>query len=71
MIKIQNRQTGEFFAAKATDLLPNDTLSVTSLREVSMLKQMNHPNVVRYVFFVLCSWGTTMALLHSTHRPSP
>lgn len=53
----------EIFALKKIRLeTEDDGIPSTAIREISLLKELQHPNIVRYVFFMLLSVkiGSTM-----------
>ena len=45
---ISDKQTGEFFALKKIRLESEDEgIPSTAIREISLLKELNHPNIVK------------------------
>jgi hypothetical protein len=49
--KAKDRVTGEILALKKIRLEAEDEgIPSTAIREISLLKQLQHPNIVRYVF---------------------
>ena len=47
VLKVTKRADGTLYAAKVTELSPDGTLGVTTLREVSLLRGLQHKNIVR------------------------
>lgn len=49
MYKAKNRVTGEIVALKRIRLEAEDEgIPSTAIREISLLKELSHPNIVRY-----------------------
>jgi len=51
--KAQHRVTGEIFALKKISQQGDEGIAATTLREIALLKTLNHPNVVKYAIVLL------------------
>jgi serine/threonine protein kinase len=51
---LADKTTGELYALKKIRLESEDEgIPSTAIREISLLKELNHPNIVKYM-----KWGT-------------
>ncbi len=62
--KAKDKSTGEIMALKKIRLDAEDEgIPSTAIREISLLKELAHPNIVRYVCLNRSSWRRQQRLL--------